>query len=68
MHKVKGEGKEEESGPESLYNERNLQHFTTTGGASATKFTVQRGSLGAWGVGGCGVPGVLTSEIYTEGE
>jgi hypothetical protein len=52
MHKVKGEGKEEESGPESLYTERK---FTTTGGASVTKVTVQRGSLGAWGVGGCGV-------------
>jgi hypothetical protein len=59
------EGQREEA--RALCTRHNRRRGPCSGGASATKFTVQRGSLGAWGVGGSGVRWVLTSEIYTEG-
>jgi hypothetical protein len=53
MHKVKGEGKEEESGPESLYTERNLQrvhHYGRSFGDEIHRLDWQPRGVGCWRV------------------
>jgi hypothetical protein len=53
MHKVKGEGKEEESGPGSLYTERNLQplhHYGRSFGDEIHRAERQPRGVGCWRV------------------